>query len=182
REFAGYRGGGFAAVRTGTEPRGGAARVVLQCEAERGEPAVPAGGRGAVGLERTVVGDSSGMGRDFGGASDRRGGIPGFACDAIAGQPLFPEFDGVPGGLFHGEPRPGRGVGGLGLAGGPTGHGRARLREASAVPGTPAGLDEWANKPRDDFQAGVSWRARRYRGDGAGSLGGIPLRVAEALR
>jgi len=57
----------------------------------------------AVGLKRTVAGDSGGVGRNFGGARDRRGGIPGFPGDAVAGQPLLPEFDGVPGGLFHGE-------------------------------------------------------------------------------
>ena len=85
-------------------------------------PPVPADRRRALGLDRPLARHPGHLGRrSRARASSSRPGFRDFRVDALAGQPLLPEPDLVPGRLLHGQPRAGRGLRGLGLARRPAG-------------------------------------------------------------
>ena len=79
--------------------------------------AVSADWRGTVGIERSVAGNSGGVGPGVGCESDCGGRLPRLSRDTVAGESLLSEPDGIPGGVLHGESGCGRGIRGLGVAG-----------------------------------------------------------------
>ncbi len=101
--FARRDRGGFAPLRTRPQSRGGAQRRSFQRQAQRTRNSILADRGGPLGLDRSLVRHSGGVGPDLRGARDRRIRISRLPRDSLAGQPFFPEPHSIPDWLLYRE-------------------------------------------------------------------------------